>query len=209
MADSDSDSNVQMEPTVFTSEDILNRCVWTPTGSISATSTADTIYLGDIGIDSSDTIRNDPLQEESPDLEIDEERIHAIQYPSFADRYYLAKNTKTTEWHKSCDVQRNVSLGSTGDKSCSLCPRIFNSDFNFTLHVYWHTLNEQPRGEEPYDPMEEDDSSEDEDIIEEISYHKTKICDYKKKLINDYNISPGTVAWLTFCNLRHLECHPK
>ena len=91
MADCDSDSNVQMEPTVFTSEDILNRCVCTPTGStISATSTADTIYLGDIDIDtSSDTIRNDPLQE-SPDLEIDEERIHAVQYPSFADRYYLA-----------------------------------------------------------------------------------------------------------------------
>ena len=63
-----------MESTVFISEDILNRCVCTPTGStISATSTADTIYLGDIDIDtSSDTIRNDPLQE-SPDLEIDEE----------------------------------------------------------------------------------------------------------------------------------------
>ena len=160
-----------MEPTVFTSEDILNRCVCTPTGSISATSTADTIYLDDISIDSSDTIRNDPLQdplqEESPVLEIDEERIHAVQYPSFADRYYLAKNTKTTEWHKSCDVQRNVSLGSTGDKSCKLCPRIFNSEFNFTLHVYWHTLNEQPRGEEPYDLMEEDDSLEYEDIIDE------------------------------------------
>ena len=135
MVDSDSDSNVQMEPTVFTSEDILNRCVCTPTRSISDTSTADTIYLDDISIDSSDTIRNDPLQEESPDLEIDEERIHAVQYPSFADRYYLAKNTKTTEWHKSCDVQRNVSLGSTGHKSCKLYPRIFISEVNFTLHV--------------------------------------------------------------------------
>ena len=145
MADNDNHYNVQMEPTVFTSEDILNRCVCTPTRSISDTSTADTIYLDDISIDSSDTIRNDPLQEESPDLEIDEERIHAVQYPSFADRYYR------------------------------------------------HTLNEQPRGEEPYDPMEEDDSSEDEDIIEEISYHKNKIRDYQKKLINDYNISPGTV----------------
>ena len=123
MADNDNHYNVQMEPTVFTSEDILNRCVCTPTRSISDTSTADTIYLDDISIDSSDTIRNDPLQdplqEESPDLEIDEERIHAVQYPSFADRYY------------------------------------------------WHTLNEQPRGEEPYDLMEEDDSLEYEDIIEE------------------------------------------
>ena len=73
--------------------------------------------------DSSDTIRNDPLREESPDLEIDEERIHAVQYPNFADRYYLAENTKTTEWHKSC--------------------------------------------EEPYDLMEEDDSLEYEDIIDE------------------------------------------
>ena len=100
----------------------------------------------------------------------------------------MAKNTKTSEWHKSCDVQRHVSLGSTGDKSCNLCPRIFNSEFNFTLHVYWHTLNEQPRGEDPDDPMEEDDSSEDEDIIEEISYHKDKI--------HDYNISPGTVESL-------------
>ena len=77
MADNDNHYNVQMEPTVFTSEDILNRCVCTPTRSISDTSTADTIYLDDLSIDSSDTIRNDPLQdplqEESPDLEIDEE----------------------------------------------------------------------------------------------------------------------------------------
>ena len=35
------------------------------------------------------------------------------------------------------------------------------------------------------------------DIIEEISYHKHKICDYQKILINDYKISPGTVEnWI-------------
>ena len=165
MADNDNHYNVQREPTVFTSEDILNRCVCTPTRSISDTSTADTINLDEISIDSSDTIYvdeisihssdsiindplQDPLQVESPVLEIDEERIHAFQYHSFADRYY------------------------------------------------WHTLNEQPRSEEPYDPMEEDDSSEDEDDIDHISYHKNKILDYEKNLINDYNIQPGTVESL-------------
>ena len=106
----------------------------------------------------------------------------------------MAKNTKTTEWHKSCDVQRNVSLGSTGHKSCKLYPRILKSEVNFTLHVYWHTLKEHQKDEDPDYPMEEDDSSEDEeDIIEEISYHKHKILDNQKKLINDYNISLGTV----------------
>ena len=35
------------------------------------------------------------------------------------------------------------------------------------------------------------------DIIEEISYHRHKIRDYQKILINDYNISPGTVEnWI-------------
>ena len=102
MADYDSHYNVQMEPTVFNSEDILSRCLCTPTHSISDTSTADTINLDEISIDSSDTIYvdeisihssdsiindplQDPLQVESPVLEIDEERIHAVQYPSFAE----------------------------------------------------------------------------------------------------------------------------
>ena len=53
-----------------------------------------------------------------------------------------------------------------------ICPRIFKSEVNITLHVYWHTLKEHQKDEDPDDPMEEDDSSEDEDdIIEEISYH--------------------------------------
>ena len=121
MADNDNHYNVQMEPTVFNSEDILSRCLCTPTRSISDTSTADTIYVDEISIHSSDSIINyplqDPLQVESPVLEIDEERIHAFQYPSFADRYYR------------------------------------------------HTLNEQPRCEEPYDQMEEED--EKIDIIDE------------------------------------------
>ena len=35
------------------------------------------------------------------------------------------------------------------------------------------------------------------DIIQEIFYHKNKIRDYQKILINDYNISPGTVEnWI-------------
>ena len=35
------------------------------------------------------------------------------------------------------------------------------------------------------------------DIIQEISYHRHKIRDFKKILINDYNISPGTVEnWI-------------
>ena len=134
MADNDNHYNVEMEATVFNSEDLVNTCLCTPTRSISDTSTADTINLDEISIDSSDTIYvdeisihssdsiindplEDPLQVESPVLEIDEERIHAFQYHSFADRYY------------------------------------------------WHTLNEQPRGEEPYDQMEEDD--EKIDIIDE------------------------------------------
>ena len=56
MADSDSDSNFQMEPTVFSSEDILDKSVSTPTVSICGTSTDNTIYLADTDFFSEDSL---------------------------------------------------------------------------------------------------------------------------------------------------------
>ena len=51
-------------------------------------------------------------QRKSPNVEICEEIMHAVQYPMLANRY-LAKNNENTEWHKSCSELRNVYLGTT------------------------------------------------------------------------------------------------
>ena len=79
-------SNAKMEPTVFTSEDILRKSVCTPTDTIkpergpSGTSNVDTIYLGDIDIDSS---ANDDHYKLS--------RYDTLKH------YYLAKSNESIE----------------------------------------------------------------------------------------------------------------
>ena len=85
----------------------------------------------------------------------------------------MARNNITTEWHKSRSVKHNVFLGRTAPKKCQLCPRIFKSDLNFTLHVYWHTYSQDKRvtmNEDADDPSEEDNSS-DEEKNSEVEFH--------------------------------------
>ena len=114
-----------MELTVFTSEDILRKSVCTPTDTIkpergpSGTSTADTIDLGDIDIDSSDN--GDHNQWSICDT---------------LKNYLFIKSDIRTEWHKSSDVKHNIPY------KCNLCPRLFYSERNCILHAYAHTIDD-------------------------------------------------------------------
>ena len=60
---------------------------------------------------------NESGQRKSPNIEVGEEILQAVQYPLLAHKY-LARNNKKTEWHKSCNVRHNVSLGRTVPKPC-------------------------------------------------------------------------------------------
>ena len=63
--------------------------------------------------------------------EISEEIINAVQYPSLATKY-LAKNNKSTEFHKSCSVGRNAIVNKNPKLcKCTICPRIFISELKF------------------------------------------------------------------------------
>ena len=115
---------------------------------------------------------NESGQRKSPNIEVGEEILQAVQYPLLAHKY-LARNNKKTEWNKSCNVQHNVSVGRTVPKPCQLCQRIFKSELNFTLHVYWHAYRQDNRGtmnEDADDPSEEDISSDKEEENSEVSY---------------------------------------
>ena len=118
------ESTVNMEPTVFTSQDILKKSVCTPDTikperGASSTSTANTIDLDDIDIDSSDNGDHN-------------------QWSIFdtLKNYLFIKSDIRTEWHKSSDVKHNIPY------KCNLCPRLFYSERNCILHAYAHTLND-------------------------------------------------------------------
>ena len=111
-------------------------------------------------------------QRKNCNLEISEEVMKAVEHPMLAHKY-LARNNKKTEWHKSCNVQRNISPGKTVPKPCELCPRIFKSEINFTLHIYWHTYRQDSRGtmnEDADDPSEQDNSSDEEEDNSDVEY---------------------------------------
>ena len=110
-------------------------------------------------------------QRRSPTIEVSEEIIQAVQYPMCHSRY-LARSNGHTEYHKSKKARRNVNLGTVSPKKCQLCPRIFKSSVNLTLHVFWHTyrtenvtaMNNEDDAD-PDDPNEEDveDRSDEEE----------------------------------------------
>ena len=79
----------------------------------------------------------------------------------------ICPRVQERQYHKSTNGRRNVS---TVSNPCKLCPRRFKSNVNLTLHVYWHTINNQERAQErdddPDDPMEVIESyDEDEDEL--------------------------------------------
>ena len=157
---------------------------------------------------------NEQGQRKHPDQPIDEDIIQAVEHAQLTTQY-LAKSTKKTEWHKSQKARRN---GPSVPNQCKLCPRHFKCNVNLTLHVYWHTMNDQKRAQEmnddPDDPMAVDNSnSEDEDgdtseselnflfspgwIQKFMSLHND-VC------VDSEPIEPWINEWLTFL---HTECY--
>ena len=124
------------------------------------------------------------------------------------------------QWHKSPKADRN---GIIVPHQCKLCPRRFKCNVNLTLHVYWHTMNDQKRAQEmnddPDDPMAVDNSnSEDEDgdtseselnflfspgwIQKFMSLHNVVSVDYEP-------IEPWINEWLTFLHTEYVIKHHK
>ena len=64
---------------------------------------------------------------------------------------WLVKSTRKTEYHQSSNAGHN---GTTVPYLCTLCQRRFKSKVNLTKHVYWHTINNDNRDDDPADPME-------------------------------------------------------
>ena len=112
---------------------------------------------------------NEQGQRKHPDQPIEEDMIQAVEHSQLTTQY-LAKSTKKTEWHKSQKARRN---GPSVPNPCKLCPRRFKCNVNLTLHVYWHTMNDQERAQEmnddPDDPMAVNNNNNSEDEDEETS----------------------------------------
>ena len=124
---------------------------------------------------------NDTGQRHSPHNTASEQIIQAVQYPMCHSRY-LARSNGHTEFHKSKNVTRNLDIGTVSPKRCEICPRIFKSSVNLTLHVFWHTYRKEnvtgminEDATDPDDPNEEDvdDTSDEEDS--EIAWMDTEI----------------------------------
>ena len=64
---------------------------------------------------------------------------------------WLVKSTRKTEYHQSSNARHNDP---TVPRLCKLCQRRFKSKVNLTKHVYWHTINDDNRDDDPADPME-------------------------------------------------------
>ena len=64
---------------------------------------------------------------------------------------WLVKSTRKTEYHQSSNARHN---GPTVPHLCTLCQRRFKSKVNLIKHVYWHTITDDNRDDDPADPME-------------------------------------------------------
>ena len=101
---------------------------------------------------------NQQGQRRNRGFEIDEEIIHAVEHAQLASQY-MCRSSKKTEYHKSTRAECNGARA-TCTHVCKMCHRRFKSSVNLTLHVYWHTINDHNRDDDPDDPV---DNSENED----------------------------------------------
>ena len=54
--------------------------------------------------------------------------------------------------------------GPTVPHLSKLCQRRFKSKVNLTKHVYWHTINDGNRDDDPADPMEVIESQDEDEL---------------------------------------------
>ena len=77
----------------------------------------------------------------------------------------MAPSSVETEFHKSFQKVKNVQFTlSDNPLPCSLCERVFRSNVNLLLHVYWHAYNKDPTGTASTSstpPDEDEDESDD------------------------------------------------
>ena len=69
----------------------------------------------------------------------------------------MCKSNKNTEFHKSVKTMRNAARANL---ECKLCPRKFKGKVNMTLHVYWHTIEQEGGIENPLDMSDDEDDEE-------------------------------------------------
>ena len=91
--------------------------------------------------------RNHPGEKISADI------IDTVEH----SKIVMCKSNKKTEFHKSVKTKRNAARANL---ECKLCPRKFKGEVNMTLHVYWHTIQQEGGLENPLDISADEDDEE-------------------------------------------------
>ena len=91
--------------------------------------------------------RNHPGEKISADI------IDTVEH----SKIVMCKSNKNTEFHKSVKTMRNAARANL---ECKLCPRKFKGKVNMTLHVYWHTIEQEGGIENPLDMSDDEDDEE-------------------------------------------------
>ena len=166
---------------------------------------------------------NEQGQRKHPDQAIEEDMIQAVEYAQLTT-HYLAKSTKKTEWHKSQKADRN---GIIVPHQCKLCPRRFKCNVNLTLHVYWHTINDNIDDDD--DVLVDDPNNNHSDEDDETSASEYKFvasAGWLKKFLDRHDlgrhhmkgekgsadheaVDPWIHEWLTFLHTDYVLKHHK
>ena len=128
---------------------------------------------------------------------LDEVIVQTVQRLQLATKY-LAKSSKRTEFHKSTDTSRN-EYDKKNQHPCTLCGRIFKSQINLTLHIYWHAIK-NTQVCDTNDNICNSDVDVDESSEDESSDSDCENCSNGKKEPKRFVASPG---WVIRFNERH------
>ena len=93
---------------------------------------------------------------------LDEEMKHTVEHATLISKY-MARSSRKTEFHKSTNEARNTPRDDL-KHICNQCRRQFQDDINLTLHVYWHSRQDEKeiaiqQGLHVADDLEEEDQS--------------------------------------------------
>ena len=150
----------------------------------------------------------------NPGERISAEVIDSVEHSTIVSRY-MCKSNKKTEFHKSMETKRNATRANI---ECKLCPRKFKGEVNMTLHVYWHTIQEQGGLENPLDISADED---DEDqfkvsasagwVYNFLNRHDLRKLKMKgEKGSADFDaVAPWVKEWLTFIHTQYVQKHHK
>ena len=102
-------------------------------------------------------------QRKKQDQPLEVEMILSVQANTLITKH-MAKSNKTTEFHKSIDPAKNTDKAK---RKCNQCCRLFESDINFTLHLFWHSCTSRSKIARQISNSQREDEDEEEEEEEE------------------------------------------